>query len=573
MAQQKMTNESARPADMAELGSLGDPPGGSWQRIKHNPSRSVYRGRVGESTIYYKQFHPRGILGRLAQLTGLSHARKEAYFSRLLSDAGVPTPQLLAGSWKRGRQWLASLAIEPSQNADSWHLEQLSLGPDGMRSIRRATVALARLVARMHRAGVIHGDLHCGNVLVQPDPQEPKLVLLDLHRVKKRRKLSPFDRAGNLAQLYYDRLNYTSTTDRMRFLKHYLAACGEQTSLRTWIALIERFAHDHTRKQLAQRDRRVFGLNRYFSPIRLKNGWRGHVVLASKRKMAGSRAAELEFTADDWRKLLNRPENLFAPGPNVEIIKDSRSSLVVRRQITVGPNTLDVFVKRARRKHAWKLLIDCFRPSRALRAFELGHALLARRIATVLPLAAMERRVGPILLDSILITEAVNAPQLNRFMEIYLGDNPPAQAQGELVPKRRLTHQVLWQLGKLLQRLHDNQLAHRDLKASNMLVLRRPGALPQIVLIDLDGLRRAVILTARARFQGLMRLNVSLLECPMVNHAGRLKMLLGYLCRPGAAKVNFKPYWRVLQEWSSKKLKRQIRSRRRRQKAARRPTL
>jgi hypothetical protein len=68
-----------------------------------------------------------------------------------------------------------------------------------------------------------------------------------------------------------------------------------------------------------------------------------------------------------------------------------------------------------------------------------------------------------------------------------------------------------------------------------------------------------------------MRLNVSLLACPTVNHAGRLRMLLGYLRRPGCGRLDFKPYWRVLEAWSHRKIEEQIRSRRKRQKAARRP--
>ena len=68
-------------------------------------------------------------------------------------------------------------------------------------------------------------------------------------------------------------------------------------------------------------------------------------------------------------------------------------------------------------------------------------------------------------------------------------------------------------------------------------------------------------LSSRDRFHGLMRLSVSLLECPVVNHAGRLRMLLGYLRRPGVGVLDYKPYWRVLEDWSASKLRRQIRSR------------
>jgi hypothetical protein len=69
-----------------------------------------------------------------------------------------------------------------------------------------------------------------------------------------------------------------------------------------------------------------------------------------------------------------------------------------------------------------------------------------------------------------------------------------------------------------------------------------------------------------------MRLNVSLLRCPAVNHAGQLRMLLGYLRRPGSGRLAFKPYWRVLEQWSARELRRKIHSLQQRQKALRKPT-
>ena len=89
--------------------------------------------------------------------------------------------------------------------------------------------------------------------------------------------------------------------------------------------------------------------------------------------------------------------------------------------------------------------------------------------------------------------------------------------------------------------------------------------------MDLDGLSQRRYLTTKRRFQGLMRLSVSLLNCPSVNHAGRLRMLLGYLRRPGSGRINFKPYWRMLEKWSGRKLRQQIRSRRKRQRVTRQP--
>jgi hypothetical protein len=125
-------------------------------------------------------------------------------------------------------------------------------------------------------------------------------------------------------------------------------------------------------------------------------------------------------------------------------------------------------------------------------------------------------------------------------------------------------------MGRTLQRLHDHADAHRDLKSNNLIVRWSPGRNAELVLLDLDGLKRMRRVSARRRCQGLMRLNVSLLESPVVNHAGRLRMLLGYLRRPGGGRVAFKPYWRTLEEWSAKKLKQQLKALQKRQRATRR---
>ena len=256
----------------------------------------------------------------------------------------------------------------------------------------------------------------------------------------------------------------------------------------------------------------------------------------------------------------------------MKVVKDSPSSHVVRRRLKIGAAEIEVYVKRARRKHGIRWVTDLFRLSRPLRAFRLGHALLARHIHTALPLAAIEKRRGRFLIDSILITEAVDSGlHLNKFLSRYLGNG--TEADGLQAPiRKRLAQQVLWQLGRLARRLHQEGFAHRDLKATNLLVHWDGSQAhpPELILVDLDGLSKVGRVSARQEYRGLMRLNVSLLECPVVNQAGRLRMLLGYLRRPGAGRINFRPSWRLLQRWSSKKIRRQIASRQRRQKVQRR---
>ena len=588
----RYADDAARGRVEAVLGDADEQRPDVWSLVKQNVSRTVWR-RAADRTggaLYLKHFHNSSPAHRLCRRLGRGGAIREMRFSSYLLSRGVPVPKVLAVCCRGRSEWLISEGIEPATQADQWHSEQLAGGNHA--AVRAATVALAELVGRMHALGVIHRDLHCGNVLVGRG-SPGSVVLMDLHRMCRRRRLRRHARAANLAQLFSDRRLWTTRSQRLRFLKHYLRAADAEGTLIGWVRLIEPLAERHSRRLNANRERRIFSTNRYFAAMRV-GGYRAHVVLDSKRRVPGSKASELSFAAEDWRRVLADPEALFT-GEGVQVIKDSPSSLVVRRRLRVGPAEVDVHIKRPRRKHWRRWVADIFRRSRPLRAFHLGHSLLARHIYTALPLAAMEKRAGPLLVDSVLITETVAggrprpvehadqgaaaaAPRnelrglhLNRFLNRYLGSGRDDAA----VPARRtnrLARQVLWQLGRLLRRLHEEGFAHRDLKATNLLVHWNgsPSQTPVVILVDLDGVRRVRRVTARQEFRGLMRLNVSLLECPAVTHAGRLRMLVGYLRRPGMGRVPFKPHWRQLQRWSSGKIRRQIISRQRRQKAQRR---
>ena len=71
--------------------------------------------------------------------------------------------------------------------------------------------------------------------------------------------------------------------------------------------MIEDFARRHRQRLYAKRDRRILSNNKYFKQIKLGRFWSGNVVLASKRCMAGSKAAHVVFDSDAWRQALVQP--------------------------------------------------------------------------------------------------------------------------------------------------------------------------------------------------------------------------------------------------------------------------
>jgi len=477
---------------------------------------------------------------------GLSGALRELDLSQRLARAGVDATSVLAAMSTASAEWVLTEAVAPGPALDAWHAEQLARGADGRGAMAKMSLSLAKLLAATHTAGVVHRDLHCGNVMTGPGARP---VLMDLHRASHKRFVSRRLRVMNLAQLCHDRTPFTSRSQRLRFLKQYLRASGAGGALRGWELLISQQAARHAKRQNAQRDRRIFRRNKYFAPLTLSDRWRGHVVLATKRPHAWSQAAGMTFTAAQWREALGDVEGLFT-APGAEVVKDTPSGLVVRCELTVGGQAVRVFIKRPRPKGAMKLF-SCFRRSRARRAFSLGHTLLTRWFATALPLAVLERRCGPIVLDSVLITEAVDGPGAWRYLADGLAGRGPDEQPADARQRWRRAHDVLWSLGRAVRRLHEAGFSHRDLKTVNLIMHEAPGA-PEVVFIDLDGASRPVVVTAYRRLRDLSRLVRALLQAPPhVSAAGRMRVVRGYLAGSGADEGTVKITWRVMEEFGA----------------------
>ncbi len=553
------------------LGELCDPPSDRWEQVKHNPSRTVYRGRIDGRQMYLKHFHDRSFTGRLLRRLGASGALRELELSRRLAAAGVAASPVLAAVCNASAEWVLTEAVAPGPALEEWHVAQAARGADGARAAARMSRALAKLLAATHAAGVVHRDLHCGNVMIGPGGRP---VLMDLHRASHKRYVSRRLRVMNLAQLCHDRTPMTTRTQRLRFLKQYLHFSGAGGSVRGWELQITQAARRHTRRQQAHLDRRIFRRNTYSSPVALPGRWRGHVMLASKQPYRWSRAADLVVTPEQWADALGDVEGLLT-GPDVTVVKDTPSGLVVRRELALADRTVSVFIKRPRRRGVKKLL-DLLRRSRPRRAFGLGHMMLNRRFATAVPLAVLERRRGPVVTDSLLITEAVDGPMAWRYLTDALAprgsgeslslvelsadaaavEQAAAAASGESdrAFRRRAcqAHRVLWSLGRLVRRLHEAGFRHRDLKTVNLLMHCEPGRLPEALFIDLDGVSRPPVLTVRRRLRDLGRLMRALRTAsPRASAACRLRVLRGYMAPPGGPWVNWKILWHVIAEFGA----------------------
>jgi tRNA A-37 threonylcarbamoyl transferase component Bud32 len=268
------------------------------------------------------------------------------------------------------------------------------------------------------------------------------------------------------------------------------------------------------------------------------------VVLACKHSTETSRASGIVFEPRWWKQQLADPLHWFGSG-GAEACKNSHSGQVRRAVLEHGSDAVPVIIKRPLARNWRRAVAQLLRTSRSRRGWRIGHALLHRDIPAARPLAVLERRLGPLTVDSLLITEAlpggVDLETLLRRAYAEAGAGQWVQLKRELTPL----------VARELRRLHENGFEHHDCKASNILVQRYPR--PALQWIDMDGIRLAGRRSATFRIRALVRLHVSLMDVPGLTRTDRVRFLKLYLQRYGAPPDEWRRLWSALSALAARK--------------------
>jgi len=154
-------------------------------------------------------------------------------------------------------------------------------------------------------------------------------------------------------------------------------------------------------------------------------------------------------------------ESVTTPSPAAEYLKRGESSLVY----TVEVDGYKKVVKHSRNKTFGRLLRRCLRRSRASNSWYFSHLLLEAGVSAPQPMALVERKWGPFVLESWFISEYVEADTL---LDIWYYEKPTAS--------------LLAQVKNIFSVMRFLGISHGDMKATNLLVVEN-----RIFLIDYDG--------------------------------------------------------------------------------------
>ncbi|HUT89689.1 MAG TPA: lipopolysaccharide kinase InaA family protein [Thermoguttaceae bacterium] len=558
--------------------------------VKHGSHRTVYQVELPERRFYVKQYRRDRFLDAVGHLVRPSAARRECHKAAEVARRGIPTVKPIAWMERtRGQlvrdNYLVTEAIEPACSLERYVAEELPrLAPDGQARMRRRLIeGVARFVAAIHEAGIVHDDFHVGNVLVRldtpppghsPDGELPELYLIDVPGVRFSGPLKWRASRASLIMFGSGWWERTSQSERLRFWRTYLA---ERPSLkvsdhRTAIKQLARGSRAYCRHVARRRDKRALRTNRDYVALHAPHGV-AHGVPDFDR-------AELGRLLEAPERLLDR--NLDRP------VKLGHSKLIVQAELPLAGGPVHVAYARYRYRNWWKALLGRFRRGRALRGWMMGHALRARGIATPRPIAVCRVRRPGCAAESYLATEWVEGAENLHLYGWRLADLSPAE-------RLRRAARCAESLGKLIGRMHAWQISHGDLKAGNVLVvdddvqpdrpsssnlrvprLARPTVLPALpgkpavapntrsrdgettrtYLIDAEDVHIARRLTCRARQRDLARLATSLYAHPWVTRTVFCLFLRAYVRQFPPGTIAWKPLWREVARCSRRAVRR-----------------
>lgn len=396
--------------------------------------RAVCLGTWGSHKVVAKLFYQPLQINR--------HIRREVSGIQALSRADVSTPALLfTGKTKDKRvSVLIFEYIYPSiELGEVWN------ATERIEEKRNLIRKLMVILAKMHKAGIKHLDLHLNNFLIKND----EIYTIDGASIKWDKKglaLKLQDRIKNLALLFaqFTLPDYFLVCD---LYAEYVKASGLKDTKDIFNKLqlrIERWRRWRIRNYIKLNSREYSELVCHKSFT--------HLMLCKKAYYTPAMAAFL----DNPDRIINDSKCLF--------LKKGNSSTVIRIKI----DNYDLVVKRYNIKNFSHRLRRFLRPSRATHSWQSSHQLQKLGIATPMPVAMLERRFGYFRGRAYFVNEYVDGPNSIDYFK-----------NGDLNQQLDIARRIV----DIFKNLKIARISHHDMKGTNIIINQQYP-----VLVDLDAM-------------------------------------------------------------------------------------
>jgi len=204
----------------AELLAVDEVLAGERVHLLKNAARTTVAAlAVGGAELVLKRFREDTLVRVLEVLALGSGAARVWQGATRMRAAGFPVPEIIA-ILERRRLGAPTRSCAVARRVPGAPLDELWRARRG--AARRAlTIDFADYLRRLHQAGLYPQDLRGANVLVSSEAPAT-LVLVDLDRVRRYRRVSWRRRRKNLVQVHRSVGRGASRSEGLRFLRRYL---------------------------------------------------------------------------------------------------------------------------------------------------------------------------------------------------------------------------------------------------------------------------------------------------------------------------------------------------------------
>jgi len=224
-------------------------------QIQSSNNSKAWKAVLPNEQIFIKFFNVRGIRDRL--FFRKSRACRAMEGNRILSEKGFRSPDVIAAGdfgkkFSLGGSFLITEWIEGS--LDMYKYIKAFLKPADSGSLlekKNFMKTVGHLIGKMHKAGIFHGDLRPGNILIRDEGNDLFFYFIDNERTRYFHKGIPSRlREKNLAQINTMVTPQITFTDRMIFFKAYL---DENPELKPIAEELARNIFKKTKKKLQRK--------------------------------------------------------------------------------------------------------------------------------------------------------------------------------------------------------------------------------------------------------------------------------------------------------------------------------
>lgn len=229
-------------------------------QIQSSSNSKAWKAALSNEQIFIKFFNVRGLRDRL--FFRKSRARRAMEGNRILSEKGFRSPDVIAAGdlgkdFSIGGSFLITKWIEGS--LDMYKYIKAFLKPvDSERPLKKRNFikTIGQLIGKMHKAGIFHGDLRPGNILIEVLDDDFHFYFIDNERTRYFHDGIPSRlREKNLVQINTILMSQITFTDRLMFFKAYL---DENPELKPAAGELIRKIFRKTKKKLQKKNPSVW---------------------------------------------------------------------------------------------------------------------------------------------------------------------------------------------------------------------------------------------------------------------------------------------------------------------------